>query len=70
VDSNVMRRMSHFLRSSERASGWDCGGFKMAKAECSRLDVVSTSRRTKARAARVYSERRVALVDVCGVRMK
>lgn len=38
----------------------------MAKAESSRLDVVSTSRRTKARAARVYNERRVALVDVVG----
>ena len=38
----------------------------MAKAECSRLDIVSISRRTKARVARVYKERRVALVDVCG----
>lgn len=38
----------------------------MAKAECNRLDVVSISRRTKARAARVYNDRSVALVDVCG----
>ena len=38
----------------------------MAKAECNRLDVVSISRKTKARAARVYNDRSVALVDVCG----
>jgi hypothetical protein len=61
VDSKVMRRMSHFLRSSERASGTHWGGLRMAKAEWRRETVVSTSRRTKARAARVYSERRVAL---------
>lgn len=66
VASNVIRRMSHFLRSSESASGGFFGGFKMENADCNRADVVAISRRTKARAAREYNERRVALVELCG----
>jgi len=36
VASNVMRRMSHFRRWSDRWSGATLGGFRRAKADCSR----------------------------------
>jgi hypothetical protein len=61
-----MRSMSHFRRSSDKTSSSFLGGFKIENADWRRLCVVSISRRTKARAARVYNERKVALVDVCG----
>lgn len=61
-----MRSISHFRRSSDKTSSSFLGGFKIENADWRRLCVVSISRRTKARAARVYNERKVALVDVCG----
>lgn len=66
VDSKVMRRISHFRRSSDKTSSSLFGGFRIENADRRRLCVVSRSRRTKALAARVYNERKVALVDVCG----
>ena len=59
--------MSHFRRWSPSGSGTARGGESNAKADCISEYVSGMSRRTKARPARLYRERKVALVDVCAV---
>ena len=59
--------MSHFRRWSPSGSGTARGGESSAKADCISESVSGMSRRTKARPARLYRERKVALVDVCAV---
>ena len=63
VDSKVIRRTSHFLRSSAKGSEPRPGGVKRSKADRRRECVKGMSRRTKALAALLYSERKAALLD-------
>ena len=65
MDSKVIRSMSHFRRWSDRGSGTTIGGFNKAKPDCRREYVREMSRRTKARAARLYNECNAAALDVC-----
>jgi hypothetical protein len=68
VDSKVIRSMSHFRRWSDRESGaTTVGGFSKSKPDWRREYVREMSRRTKARAARLYSEFNAAAFDVCGI---
>jgi hypothetical protein len=66
VASSVMRNISHFLRwdANESEASYDDGGWMIANAEESRECVCAKSRWRNARAARLYSERRVAAVLV------
>ena len=68
MDSNVIRKMSHFRRCSDRESGtMIVGGFNKANPDSRREYVNAMSRRTKARAARLYSEFNAAVFDVCAI---
>ena len=68
MDSKVIRSMSHFRRWSDRESGGatTVGGFSKSKPDWRREYVREMSRRTKARAARLYNEFNAAAFDVCG----